>query len=246
MATTTLVNNASPTSSTNSATTTTSSSHQSSLAYVYDANSSSTPFKIREKSASSVTVVSSDSSISYWSNPITNNLTHHLVKSPLNDMRTPSNLMLPNTHLKPQAIADVLNMDDHQYNMPFLSSSVPSDSTTQTTKATASFNPFDYDKILSAPSSPTHRSRSQSLSSNNNEDSSLKHMLTNLINGETSYLDQADDVKLVRRWIKVDGRVYLANFIIILLSDGLCSVVVCKDDPDKVYNVYIYVYLFII
>ncbi|KAI8067412.1 hypothetical protein BDF21DRAFT_345656 [Thamnidium elegans] len=233
MTTTTVANNASPTSS-NSATTTTSSSHQSSLAYVYDANSSSTPFKIREKSASSVTVVSSDSSISYWSNPLSNNLTHHLIKSPLHDTRTPSNVLIP--QLKQQAISDVLNNDDYSNSIPFLSSSVPSDSTTQTTKATASFNPFDHDGISSAPSSPVHRSRSHSLSSNNNnsnEDSSLKHMLTNLINGEASYLDQTEDVKLVRRWIKLDGHVYLANFILILLSDGLCSVVVCKDDPEK-------------
>ncbi|KAG2204302.1 hypothetical protein INT47_009344, partial [Mucor saturninus] len=241
--TTALPNNVSPSSS-NSATTTTSSSHQSSLAYVYDANSSSTPFKIREKSASSVTVVSSDSSISYWSNPLSNNLTHHLITSlphdiqpslPQNNNRPSNVLLIPNKQQQ-QSIADILNIDDTcaVNNMSFLSSSVPSETTQQTHKT--NYHPFhpDNDRIASAPSSPTHRSRSQSLSSNtNNEDSSLKHILANLINGETSYLDQTEDVKLVRRWIKSDGHVYLANFIIILLSDGLCSIVVCKDDPDK-------------
>lgn len=234
-------NTVSPSSS-NSATTTTSSSHQSSLAYVYDANSTSTPFKIREKSASSVTVVSSDSSISYWSNPLSNNLTHHLITSLPHDIPSlpqnnrPSNVLIPNNkQIKQQSIADILNIDDTGMNhLSFLSSSVPSETTKQTKPTYNSFE-FNNDRISSAPSSPTHRSRSQSLSSNtNNEDSSLKHILANLINGETTYLDQTEDVKLVRRWVKLDGHVYLANFIITLLSDGLCSVVVCKDDPDKV------------
>lgn len=174
-------------------------------------------------------------------------MTHHLITSLPHDIkpslpqnnRTPSNVLIPNNQSKQQSIADILNIDDNgMNNMSFLSSSVPSDSTTATTKATASFNSFDFhnnDRVASAPSSPTHRSRSQSLSSNtNNEDSSLKHILANLINGETSYLDQTEDVKLVRRWVKLDGHVYLANFIIILLSNGLCSIVVCKDDPEKV------------
>jgi hypothetical protein len=55
------------------------------------------------------------------------------------------------------------------------------------------------------------------------------------MNGESSYLDQTEDVKLVRRWVKLNGQVYLANFILVLLSDGLCAVVICKDDPEKVY-----------
>jgi hypothetical protein len=229
---------------------------------VYDANSSSAPFKIREKSASSVTVVSSDSSISYWSNPLSNNLTHHLVNSPtptpptrppgLIETRTPSNVLIPNQN-RQQSISDILNIDGPYSNTTtssnnnsssFLSSSVPSESTITTTKL--SFDSFrssnnnnsnSNDRILSAPSSPTHnRSRSQSFSSNTNEDSSLKHILANLINGESGYLDQTEDVKLIRRWVKLDGHVYLANFILIMLSDGLCSVVICKDDPEKVRN----------
>jgi hypothetical protein len=59
-------------------------------------------------------------------------------------------------------------------------------------------------------------------------------MLTNLINGETGYVDQADDVKLVRRWVKLEGHVYLANIILVLSNAELCSVIVCRDDPDKV------------
>ncbi|CAO3625012.1 unnamed protein product [Mucor hiemalis] len=253
-------NNVSPSSSSNSATTANSSSHPSSLAYVYDANSTSAPFKIKEKSASSVTVVSSDSSISYWSNPLSNNLTHHLITSnrPTLDNRTPSNVLIPNQNVQ-QSISDILNFDGnykHQSNggtsnIPFLSSSVPSESTIiNSTKPTiGSYNSSNSNhsnivntntsKISSAPSSPTrNRSRSQSFSSNtgnsNHEDFSLKHILSNLINGESSYLDQAEDVKLLRRWVKLDGHIYLANFIIIILNDGLCSIVICKDDPEKV------------
>ncbi|GAN08674.1 hypothetical protein MAM1_0217c08189 [Mucor ambiguus] len=239
---------ASPTSTkseTSASNTANSSSQPSSLAYVYDANSSSAPFKIREKSASSVTVVSSDSSISYWSNPLTKNSSiqaHHLV-APMKAMeldRIPANVMQPQHHnpqLQQSMIADILNADDNTNNMSFLSSSVPSESTTATSNTTATTysqqrNPFQ--RVSSAPSSPTHRSRSQSVSTTaGGEDSSLKHLLTNLINGETSYLDQTEDVKLVRRWVKLDGHIYLANFLLILLSDGLCAVVVCKDDPEK-------------
>ncbi|KAI8974746.1 hypothetical protein BDB01DRAFT_390655 [Pilobolus umbonatus] len=64
------------------------------------------------------------------------------------------------------------------------------------------------------------------------DDDSLKHRLRNLICGE-SYMDQADDVKLMRRWIEVKGHVYLANIILVAISDEVCSIVVCKDDPDK-------------
>jgi hypothetical protein len=203
---------------------------------VYDANSSAAPFKIREKSASSVTVVSSDSSISYWSNPLSNNLTHHLINNS-NENRTPSNVLIP-SQSRQQSISDILNMDgNYSNNNSFLSSSVPSESTiTTTTKLSFdSFSNHSNQLLSSAPSSPTHtRSRSQSLSSNNNEDSpSLKNILSNLINGESTYLDQQEDVKLIRRWVKLDGHVYLANFIIILLSNGLCSIVICKDDPEK-------------
>ncbi|KAF1804336.1 hypothetical protein V8B55DRAFT_1564493 [Mucor lusitanicus] len=248
--TTTTATAASPTSTkseTSASNTTNSSSQPSSLAYVYDANSSSAPFKIREKSASSVTVVSSDSSISYWSNPLTNSSNsiqaHHLV-APMKAMeidRIPANVMQPQHHnpqLQQSMIADILNADDNTNNMSFLSSSVPSESTTATSNTTATTysqqqrNPFQ--RVSSAPSSPTHRSRSQSVSTTaGGEDSSLKHLLTNLINGETSYLDQTEDVKLVRRWVKLDGHIYLANFLLILITDGLCAVVVCKDDPDK-------------
>ncbi|CAO0802292.1 unnamed protein product [Mucor circinelloides] len=242
---------ASPTSTkseTSASHTTNSSSQPSSLAYVYDANSSSAPFKIREKSASSVTVVSSDSSISYWSNPLTNssNIQAHSMAAPMKAMeidRIPANVLQPQHHnhqLQQSMIADILNVDDHTNTMSFLSSSVPSESTTATSNTTATTysqqrNPFQ--RVSSAPSSPTHRSRSQSLSTTaGGEDSSLKHLLTNLINGETSYLDQTEDVKLVRRWVKLDGHIYLANFLLILISDGLCAVVVCKDDPDKHSN----------
>lgn len=212
---------------------------------MYDANSSSAPFKIREKSASSVTVVSSDSSISYWSNPLSNSglQAHHLI-TPMKAIeidRIPANVLQPqhhNHHLQQSMIADILNVDDINNNMSFLSSSVPSESTAAASNTTATtysslLTPFQ--RVSSAPSSPTHRSRSQSLSTTT-EDSSLKHLLTNLINGETSYLDQTEDVKLVRRWVKLDGHIYLANFLLILISDGLCAVVVCKDDPDKVKN----------
>lgn len=155
--------------------------------------------------------------------------------------RIPANVMQPQHHnlqLQQSMIADILNADDNTNNMSFLSSSVPSESTTATSNTTATTysqqrNPFQ--RVSSAPSSPTHRSRSQSVSTTaGGEDSSLKHLLTNLINGETSYLDQTEDVKLVRRWVKLDGHIYLANFLLILMSDGLCAVVVCKDDPDKV------------
>lgn len=155
--------------------------------------------------------------------------------------RIPANVLQPQHHnhqLQQSMIADILNVDDHTNTMSFLSSSVPSESTTATSNTTATTysqqrNPFQ--RVSSAPSSPTHRSRSQSLSTTaGGEDSSLKHLLTNLINGETSYLDQTEDVKLVRRWVKLDGHIYLANFLLILISDGLCAVVVCKDDPDKV------------
>jgi hypothetical protein len=202
----------------------------SSLAYVYDANSSSAPFKIREKSASSVTVVSSDS---YWSQVGASNSKPTL----LENSRLPANILIPSK--QQQSIADILNTDDTSVNIsPFLSSSVPSESTASTTKATALFNAYlnNNNDNISAPSSPTtRRSRSQSVSSKSgNEDSSLKHILSNLIsNNESSYLDQLDDVKLVRRWIKLNNQVYLANIIIILLNDGLCSVIICKDDPEK-------------
>jgi hypothetical protein len=222
----------SPSSSSNKSSTITNNSQPSSLAYVYDANSSSAPFKIREKSTSSVTVVSSDSSMSYWSNPI------QMVD------RAPSNVMLQpqQPHIQQSIIADILNMEDHHYNVrntSFLSSSVPSENTTFTT-VHLSRQPlsFEGNKISSAPSSPTrHRSRSQSFSTQppQEDSSSLKHLLTNLMNGESSYLDQTEDVKLVRRWVKFNGQVYLANFILVLLSDGLCAVVICKDDPEKVY-----------
>ena len=237
-------------SSSNYATTANSSLYPSSLAYVYDASSTSAPFKIKEKSASSVTVVSSDSSISYWSNPLSHNLTHHLVTSPPrppNDSRTPSNVLIPNQNKKQQSISDILNGDgDFHYldsnqdaTTSFLSSSVPSESITNSKKSTFNtFNPFTKNNTSSAPSSPTHnRSRSQSFSSNTtntNEDYTIKNILANLINGESTYLDQTEDVKLIRRWVKLDGHSYLANFIIIILSNGLCSVIVCKDDPEKV------------
>lgn len=215
----------------------TNNSQPSSLAYVYDANSSSAPFKIREKSTSSVTVVSSDRSMAYWTNPI------QMVE------RAPSNIMLQpqNPHIQQSMISDILNMEDHTHNThnpSFLSSSVPSENTTFTT-VHLSRQPlsFEDNKISSAPSSPTrHRSRAQSFSTQHQspqEDTfSLKHMLTNLMNGESNYLDQAEDVKLVRRWVMLDGQVYLANFILVLLSDGLCAVVICKDDPEKVTRYY--------
>lgn len=245
----TTVSPSSTKSETSATNTTTSSSQPSSLAYVYDANSSSAPFKIKEKSASSVTVVSSDSSISYWSNPLSNNnnvqTTHHLI-APMKAMeidRIPANVLQPEHHnpqLQQSLIADILNVDDNTNNMSFLSSSVPSESITTTSNTTSTLyghlmSPFQ--RVSSAPSSPTHRSRSQSLSTATGEDSSLKHLLTNLINGETSYLDQTEDVKLVRRWVKLDDHIYLANFLLILISDGLCAVVVCKDDPDKVKHI---------
>jgi hypothetical protein len=156
--------------------------------------------------------------------------------------RIPANVLQPQHHnhqLQQSMIADILNVDDNTNNLSFLSSSVPSESTTATSNTTATaysslLNSFQ--RVSSAPSSPTHRSRSQSLSTTTGEDSSLKHLLTNLINGETSYLDQTEDVKLVRRWVKLDGHIYLANFLLILINDGLCAVVVCKDDPDKVKN----------
>ncbi|CEP19876.1 hypothetical protein [Parasitella parasitica] len=231
-------------SETSTCNTTNSSSQPSSLAYVYDASSSSAPFKIREKSASSVTVVSSDSSISYWSNPLSNSSlqAHHLI-APMKalEIDRPANVLQPRHHnhqLQQSMIADILNADDN-YSMSFLSSSVPSESTTATSNTIATtyshlMNPFQ--GVSSAPSSPTHRSRSQSMSTTGGEDSSLKHLLTNLINGETSYLDQTEDVKLVRRWVKLDGHIYLANFLLVSISEGLCAVVVCKDDLDKVYT----------
>jgi hypothetical protein len=158
--------------------------------------------------------------------------------------RAPSNIMLQpqQPHIQQSIIADILNMEDHRSNarnLSFLSSSVPSENTTFTT-VHLSRQPlsFEGNKISSAPSSPTrHRSRSQSFSTQQSpqeDSSSLKHMLTNLMNGESSYLDQAEDVKLVRRWVKLNGQVYLANFILILLNEGLCAVVICKDDPEKV------------
>ncbi|KAI8092410.1 uncharacterized protein B0P05DRAFT_583654 [Gilbertella persicaria] len=207
--TTTLNHTSSPSSSKSEA-----SSIQSSLAYVYDANSNTAPFKIREKSASSVTVVSSDSSISYWSTPLV-----HTIKTP---QRVPSNVLKPHHQLHPSMISDILNMDEPYTS--FLSSSVPSQVTP--------ISPKSPTLISSAPSSPTHsRSRSISLSQ---EDFSLKHLLTNLIKGETSYLDQTEDVKLVRRWVKLDGHVYLANFILVLIHQELCAIVVCKDDPERI------------
>lgn len=197
---------------------------------MYDANSSSTPFKIREKSASSVVTIISPSD-SYW-------------HSPPSSQRTPSNVFIPSSRQQQQNIADILNIDNNNNSSTsFLSSSVPSESTTFTTKATALFNAYleNNSKNVSAPSSPTiNRSRSQSFSSNNttsNEDFSLKHILSNLINnGESSYLDQMEDVKLVKRWIKLNDKVYLANIIIIFLNDGLCSVILFQDDPEKNSN----------
>lgn len=189
---------------------------------------------MREKSASSVTVVSSDSSVS-WSNPpplLYNSLVSHLSSSTsspsppsrlktrsVHETRTPSNVMPQNYQPHPDSVSNILN------GACYLSSSVPSETTL-----------FSYEKInpiLSAPSSPTTRSRSQSISAQS-DDSSLKHMLTNLMNGETGYVDQADDVKLVRRWVKLEGHVYLANIILVLSNAELCSVIVCRDDPDKV------------
>ncbi|KAI8638267.1 hypothetical protein BD408DRAFT_423260 [Parasitella parasitica] len=240
---TTAASSSSLKSETSTSNTTNSSSQPSSLAYVYVATSSSAPFKIREKSTSSVTVVSSDSSVSYWSNPLSNSSlqAHHLV-APMKAMeidRTPANVLQPQHHnhqLQQSMIADILNGDENNNNLSFLSSSVPSESTTATsnTIATTYSHPMDsFQGVSSAPSSPTHRSRSQSISTTGGEDFSLKHLLTNLINGETNYLDQTEDVKLVRRWVKLDGHIYLANFLLVSISDGLCAIVVCKDDPDK-------------
>lgn len=249
MNTTTAFNSAVSPSSSKSETSTsnTSNSQPSSLAYVYDANSSSAPFKIREKSTSSVTVVSSDSSISYWSNPFSSS-THQLI-SPMKAIdiqRAPSNIVQPHNRFNQKAqqsmIADLLNESESANNPSYLSSSVPSDSTSNISTNFSYFNRNPHsNRVSSAPSSPTHRSRSQSFSTDNgNDNSSLKYILTNLINGETGYLDQKEDVKLVRRWLKSEGRVYLANVVLIQINDGICAVIVFKDDPDKVSLIHIH------
>ncbi|KAI9267398.1 hypothetical protein BY458DRAFT_490546 [Sporodiniella umbellata] len=199
----------------------------SSLAYVY--NTSSSPFKIREKTSSSVTVVSSDSSAPYWCPPLTEKTTAPLSKltttTDTSEFRPPSNAISLNPSYPDNAptIYDILN-DNNQDCL--LSGSVPSESNI--------FPAFEQKtNPNSAPSSPVLRSRSGSLSSNTNKSGALKHLLTNLMNGEPSYLDQTDDVKLVRRWIKLNDHAFLANIIIIHVYEGLCSVVVCKDDPEK-------------
>ncbi|CAO3704098.1 unnamed protein product [Rhizopus stolonifer] len=205
----------------------------SSLAYVYNTSSSS-PFKIKEKSPSSVTVVSSDSSTSYWCSPLSGK---SITASPkpatstaatistidTNETRPPSNAISlnPSYPVNQSTIYDLLN-DNQEY---LLSGSAPSEPNM--------FPTFDQKtNPNSAPSSPVLRSRSESFS-NTNKSGTLKHLLTNLMNGEPSYLDQTDDVKLVRRWIKLNGHVFLANIIIMHIHEGLCSVVVCKDDPEK-------------
>ncbi|KAI8368954.1 hypothetical protein BD560DRAFT_129625 [Blakeslea trispora] len=180
----------------------------SSLAYVYDA-SSTTPFKMREKSSSSATVVSSDSSVSYW--------------TPRMDLeRVPSNVLRHPMHT--QAIADILlTMDD----IPVLSSSVPSEGLFPISP-TRSDPTYCSSSFSSAPSSPTHRSRSQSLLS---EDSSLKHRLTHHLTkgGDQSYIE---DVKLVRRWIE-NGHAYLAHLVLVFLQSGLCVVVVYREEESE-------------
>ncbi|OBZ83456.1 hypothetical protein A0J61_08496 [Choanephora cucurbitarum] len=198
-----------------------SSSSSSSLAYVYEANSSSAPFKMRGKSTSSATVVSSDSSLSYW----------HTQTPRMDIQRVPSNVLHHPVNSS-STIADILNMDEIGYSKPFLSSSVPSSH-----QGIPLISPTSSEHIASAPSSPTSRSRSQSFNLGDDEEeegtidsSSVKHLLTHLMKGEHGYFDQPDDVKLVRRWVNLDGHIYLANLILVYYS-GLCAIVVCKDDP---------------
>ncbi|RCH91625.1 hypothetical protein CU098_006694 [Rhizopus stolonifer] len=141
-----------------------------------------------------------------------------------NETRPPLNAISlnPSYPVNQSTIYDLLNDDNQEY---LLSGSAPSEPNM--------FPTFDQKtNPNSAPSSPVLRSRSESFS-NTNKSGTLKHLLTNLMNGEPSYLDQTDDVKLVRRWIKLNGHIFLANIIIMHIHEGLCSVVVCKDDPEK-------------
>ncbi|EIE87887.1 hypothetical protein RO3G_12598 [Rhizopus delemar RA 99-880] len=203
-------------------------SHHLSSSLAYYNTSSSSPFKIKEKSTSSVTVVSSDSSTSYWCSPLSGKSIIHKSDTTL-DTRPPSNAISLNpsySHNIQTSLFDIFNNDNQDY---LLSGSVPSEPNM--------FPSFEKkNNTNSAPSSPVLRSRSDSFSSQTKKADTLKRLLTNLMNGEPSYLDQTDDVKLIRRWIKLNGQVFLANLILIHLHEGLCSVIVCKDDPEKLYK----------
>ncbi|KAI8967918.1 hypothetical protein BDF20DRAFT_917168 [Mycotypha africana] len=249
-------------------------SQPSSLTYMYaGSNSSNAPFKIKEKSASSVTVIAPESSsIPYWSNPFASsvsssnysNYTHQHHIPSLN--RTPSNVTtIPqDQHIQQLLISDLLNIDNNfnnhyhpQYNTisssSYLSSSLPSDTTitsslnsTNTVTTTTQLN--DNMSVLSTLS-PIQRSRSHSLttatsnatntSTNNNEDLSLRYLLTNLVNNEISYSDQIEDVRLLKRWVKLidngtnSSRLFYANILLIILSEGLSSVIIFGDNPQQ-------------
>ncbi|KAI9486794.1 MAG: hypothetical protein EXX96DRAFT_471668 [Benjaminiella poitrasii] len=192
-----------------SSSTTNSSSQPSSLAYVYDANSNSMPFRIREKATSSVTVISSD--LSFFSSTTQQ---HH--SSPVKAL-----------DIHDRSSFDSPSMDD----VSFLSSSLPPEdiSSSDTSQKHQSLS-MKNERTSSAPSSPRLRSRSHSFTNTTREDSSLKHMLSSLINGELSHLDQIEDVKLIRRWLKIDGHICLANLIFVLLSEGLSAVVIYRDE----------------
>ncbi|KAL0089382.1 hypothetical protein J3Q64DRAFT_1637077 [Phycomyces blakesleeanus] len=215
-------------------------SHNSSFAYI--SNTTSAPFKIRKKS-SSATVMASASPVPSvsWSSPpplIYSHLLSHLPKHAqdslsLDESRRPfrhdwsnsdENNLPRNATIKHRGISSSERISTHQ-----LSSSFPTE--------TEFFMHKHELTQSSAPSSPKVHSRANSLAEPLSTKGSVKSLLVTFLQGEEDKPppNETSDVEgmLVWRWMSTGDHVSLCSIFVTCVGDGLCAVVVSKEDDNK-------------
>ncbi|KAI9025924.1 hypothetical protein CLU79DRAFT_743764 [Phycomyces nitens] len=211
-------------------------SHNSSFAYI--SNTTSAPFKIRKKS-SSATVMASASPVPSvsWSSPpplIYSHLLSHLPKHAQdslslderhfrNDCQSDDSNLPRNATIKHRGISSSERISTHQ-----LSSSFPTE--------TEFFMHNHQLTQSSAPSSPKVHSRANSLAEPLSTKGSVKSLLVTFLQGEEDKPPpETSDVEgmLVWRWMSTGDTISLCSIFVTGVGDGLCAVVVSKEDDNK-------------
>ncbi|KAI8381096.1 uncharacterized protein BYT42DRAFT_565226 [Radiomyces spectabilis] len=226
-------------------------SQKSPFTFVYSSSSSAPPYKIREKTPSSVMVVPSNvssPSIS-WSSPpplIYNRLlsqfsqrsSHTLSRfSSIDPLSIPSRVdshHSSDTQLPPNAAALYIHPSSSNPVLSstnnYMSNSLPSEP--------AAFLREQFPLRSSTHSSPTTRSRKNSFTEQIPSKDSIKHLITNLLHSDPEDDTPDDDLwethgKVFRGWIKKEGQLFPCRIFLTSVSNEFCAMVVCRDDLDR-------------